>query len=76
MRYYDLKNPTFEQWLNRGVYVAQCRTWKRANELCKDSAHLFHFHAKREYRDGYCKILRDMVALSIKMERFQKRLKK
>ena len=33
MMYYGLKNPSFEQYMRRGVYLAQCITASLAHEL-------------------------------------------
>lgn len=65
------------------VYRAQCKTWERAMKLCGIAGSgplatcgnhpLATFRAKPQYRDAYAKTLRGMVALSIRMDRFQNR---
>ena len=80
---------TFDQWLNRPVYKAQCYTFARALKLigieqpAKDGGiatrgpHILDtFRAFPQYRDEYAKTLRGMVALSIRMERLQRRIGK
>lgn len=74
---------TFHQWLNRPVYKVQCYTFRRAKKLCgidpnsnlaTKGASVFNtFRAYPQYRDEYAKVLRSMVALSIRMDRLQKR---
>lgn len=64
---------TFDQYMKRPVYVAQCRTWKRAAELNLCSLGI---RAVKEYRDGYAQAARDMIALSIRMDRARGRLMK
>ena len=79
----------FEKWMNRPVYKAQCATFKRCLELLKMPApedgrglatkgnHLINdFRVLPKYRTPEAKILRDMVALSIKMDRLNKRITK
>ena len=76
----------FEQWKRRPVYVAQCRTWKRALELvgiappapdqgiALPGDHILTtFHALPGHRDAYAQVLRNQVALSIRMDRYRKR---
>lgn len=78
---------TFDQWLKRPVYKAQCVTYARARQLCKMPAlesgqgeargpgHLLDtFHALPGYRDPFAQALRDMVALSVRMDRAAARL--
>jgi len=77
---------TFDQWKNRPVYKAQCVGFRRAKELCKidpDANFATHgghilstFRALPGYRDKYAQALRDLVALSLKMDRLNKRLGK
>lgn len=67
------------------VYKVQCVTWSRALELCKIKVEpgrglatpgnhaLATFRALPKYRDDFAKVLRGMVALSIKMDRFNQR---
>lgn len=77
---------TFEQWQQRPVYVTQVRTFKRALELLKIEVpaegrglatrppHVLDtFRALPGHRDQYGQALRDMVAVSIRMDRFNKR---
>ncbi len=64
---------TFDQYMKRPVYVAQCRTWKRAAELNLCSLGI---RAVKEYRDGYAQAARGMIALSIRMDRARGRLMK
>lgn len=79
---------TYEEWKNRPVYKAQCVTWRRACELTRipypeneeglalPGVHpICTFRALPGYRDAFAKALRDMVALSIKMDRFAARMK-
>ena len=63
---------TFEEWINRPVYVARCVTWRKACELNLSN---MGFRAARKYRDGYAQIARDMIALSVKMDRLAARRK-
>lgn len=77
---------TFEQWRNRPVYKAQCKTFARALKLLGIkladgqglATSMNHpialFRAKREYRDDFANTLRDMVALSIRMDRMRARV--
>jgi len=75
---------TFDQWLNRPVYKAQVIAFRRAKELCgidpnaNLAAHGGHplctFNALPGHRDPYAKALRDMVALSLKMDRLRRRV--
>jgi len=77
---------TFEQWLNRPVYKVQCIAFRKAKELCgidpnsnlaTRGASVFDtFAALPGHRDKYAQVLRDMVALSLKMDRLQKRIPK
>lgn len=68
------------------VYKAQCVTWRRACKLAgieypkqgeglalRGVHPLCTFRAFPKYRDQYAKTLRDMVALSIKMDRLRAR---
>lgn len=75
MKYYGLDNPTFEQWLKRPVYVVQCHTMRRARDLCGlvDGQYLpiDKFRCLPGYRDRYAQTLRNMVALSIRMDRLK-----
>ncbi len=80
----------FQQWqagIGRPVYKAQCVTWKRALELLQIAAPtgerglatrgdsiLATFRAFPQYREPHAKALRDVVALSIRMERLSKRI--
>ena len=75
----------FDQWMNRPVRKAQVIAFRRARELCKiepdanfiskGAAHiLFSFHALPGYRDPYAQALRDMVALSLRMDRLRRRV--
>lgn len=57
---------TFEQWLQRPVYVAQCKTWALAAKmgLC-----CHRFRALPAYRDLEAKIAREKVAVAIRAQR-------
>lgn len=75
---------TFDQWLNRPVYKAQCATFRRAKELCgidpdcnlatRGLGVFGTFRALPPYRDEYAKALRGMVALSIRMDRLKRKI--
>lgn len=78
---------TFDEYQKRPVYVVQCKTFKRALELLKVNCPngslattgaltdlLLAFRVFPKYRNQYAKALRDMVALSIRMERMQRRI--
>ncbi len=70
----------------RPVYNAQSHTWAVALKLLKIDLpdgrglatrgnHVLHtFRAFPKYRDQYAKAFRGMVALSVKMERLEKRI--
>lgn len=57
---------TFEQWLKRPVYVAQCRTWKLAAELDLCSV---RFRALPAYRDEQAREARRTVAQEMRRRR-------
>lgn len=63
----------FEEWLNRPVYVVQCRTWKIAASLNLCSLGI---RAIPGQRDQFAQLARDMVALSVRMDRLKKRLER
>lgn len=78
---------TFDQWLNRPVYKVQCYTFSRALKLIgmespangggiatKGPHILDTFRAFPPYRDESAKVLRSMVALSVRMDRLAKRV--
>lgn len=74
---------TFDKWMKRPVYVIQCRSVSRAKQLMGVTPEtqgiaaidLLHgMRAKKDYRDTGAQILRDMVALSLKMDRASKRV--
>lgn len=78
---------TFDEYQNRPVYVVQCKTFKRALELLKVECPngslatsgaltdlLLAFRVLPKYRNQYGKTLRDMVALSMRMERMKQRI--
>ena len=60
---------TFDQYLNRPVYLVQCKTWDKAREmnLC-----VVGFRALPGKRDKYAQLARDLVAMSIKLDRAEK----
>jgi hypothetical protein len=62
---------TFDKWMKRPVYVAQCRTWAKAAELNLCSLGV---RAVKGQRDAYCQSARDMIALSVRMDRMRRRL--
>lgn len=75
---------TFDQWMTRPVYKAQVAAFRRAKELCgidpsanfitKGASHvLCGFHALPGQRNQYSQALRNMVALSLRMDRFNAR---
>lgn len=62
---------TFEDWLRRPVYVAQCKTWSKANEL---GVCCSRFRALPAYRDDLARKARSQVAKAILAERQQCRM--
>ena len=62
---------TFDKWLMRPVYLAQCATWKKANELNLCSIGV---RALPGRRDGYAQAALDMIALSVRMDRARRKL--
>lgn len=60
---------TFDEYLKRPVYVVQSKTWARAAEmnLC-----MVGFRALPGKRDEYAQLVRDLVAMSIKLDRSEK----
>ncbi len=78
----------FDRWMNRPVYKVQCRTFKKALELLNMKVpefsagqglatrghHLINeFRVLPAYRTPEGRLLRDMVALAVKMDRFNAR---
>ena len=61
---------TFDQWMRRPVYLAQCATWQKAAELNLCS---FGVRALPGRRDMYAQAARDMIALSVRMDRARRR---
>lgn len=57
---------TFEQWLKRPVYVAQCKTWKLANEM---GVACHTFRCVPAYRDERSLRARMSVAQVIRRQR-------
>lgn len=57
---------TFEQWLQRPVYVAQCRTWKMAADMGLTCA---RFRALPPYRDEAARQARNLVAAKMRADR-------
>ena len=62
---------TFDQWMRRPVYLAQCATWKKAAELNLCSLGVRALPGKR---DMYARAARDIIALSVRMDRARRRL--
>lgn len=78
---------TLDEYQKRPVYVVQCKTFKRALELLKVECPngslatsgaltdiLLAFRVLPKYRNQYGKALRDMVALSVRMDRLKRRI--
>ena len=61
---------TFEQWMRRPVYLAQCATRQKAAEL--NLCNLGVRSLPRQ-RDGYAQAARDMLALALRMDRARRR---
>ena len=61
---------TFEQWLRRPVYLAQCATWRKAKELglCRIGV-----RALPGYRDAAAQAARDTIARAVKADRARSR---
>ncbi len=57
---------TFEQWMQRPVYVTQCRTWKMAANMDLCCA---RFRALPPYRDEEARRARNLVAARMRAER-------
>ena len=57
---------TFEQWLNRPVYLTQCKTWAAAKLL---GVSCFRFRCLPGYRDDEAKRARKLVADMMRKER-------
>lgn len=79
----------FDAWQDRPVYKVQCYTFGRALKLigmespangggiATKGPHILNtFRALPPYRDESAKVLRGMVALSVRMERLQRRVGK
>jgi hypothetical protein len=76
---------TFEQWMQRPVYVTQCYTAKIAREMCgiflpegrglatKGPHPLDLFRAYPQYRDAAAQGLRNRVADQVRRERAAKK---
>jgi len=61
---------TFDQWLKRPVYVAQCKTWQIAAEtnLCG-----FLIRTLPGHRTRTVQLARDLLALHVRYRRFMAR---
>lgn len=57
---------SFEQWLRRPVYVAQCRSWRKAAELGLCSV---LFRARAQYRTPEVQRARTAVAQALRRQR-------
>lgn len=57
---------TFEQWLNRPVYLTQCKTWAAAKML---GVCCIRFRSLPGYRDDEAKRARKLVADMMRKER-------
>ena len=57
---------TFDQWVRRPVYLAQCASWQKAKELNLCSLGV---RALPGRRDMYAQAARDMLALAVRMDR-------
>lgn len=57
---------TFEQWMRRPVYVAQCKTWKTAKAL---GVCCLGFRCLPGYRDANAQHARKLVADMVRRER-------
>ena len=62
---------TFDKWIRRPVYLAQCATWQKAAELNLCNLGVRSLPGQR---DGYAQAARDMIALSVRMDRARRRL--
>ena len=62
---------TFEQWMRRPVYLAQCATRQKAAELNLCNLGVRSLPGQR---DGYAQAARDMLALALRMDRARRRL--
>lgn len=77
-------NRDFENWLNRPVYKVQVKAFRRAKELLgidpncnlatRGDSVLVTFAALPGHRDQYGQVLRNMVALSLRMDRLNRRI--
>lgn len=61
---------TFEEWKQRPVYVAQCRTWAKAAEL---DLCCVRFRCLPAYRDTQARDARNRVAAAIRADRLHQR---
>ena len=57
---------TYEEWKKRPVYVAQCKTWKMANDL---GVCCVRFRCLPPYRDAQAQLARNHVADVMRTER-------
>jgi hypothetical protein len=57
---------SFEEWLKRPVFVAQCRTWAKANELGLSCT---RFRCLPPYRDAQAQRARNNVADVVRAQR-------
>ena len=62
---------TFEEWLRRPVYVAQCTTWALANKLNLCS---FAVRSLPGHRNATTQAARDMVAIAMREVRRVRKL--
>lgn len=60
---------TFDEWMQRPVYLAQCATQRKAVEL---NIAFPGFRARPKFRDGYSQLARDFVAWSVHMDRLDR----
>ena len=59
----------FTEWLKRPVYVTQCKTSRIASSLGLLPS--IGYRALPGYRDIYAQNARDLIALSVKIERIR-----
>tara|TARA_B100002049_G_scaffold70510_1_gene51581 strand:- start:4344 stop:4616 length:273 start_codon:yes stop_codon:yes gene_type:complete len=86
--FYLLQNPTFEQHQQRGVYLAQCRTFEVAKMLSQTFNNVlqtedimngcrkapYNLRIVRKHRDEHSQAFRDAVASEMRSIRAKRKL--
>ena len=82
--YYQLENPSFDDWRNRAVFITQCHTSRIASLIAQDTRNicaitpelhlpvLFKLRVLPAYRCEAVKAFRKQVADAVRLERSQR----